>query len=60
MQEEGIFRMDEILEHLSFEEKKFLDCSIKKIESILKEEEYTEEKLFFNQKMERYIRENWI
>ncbi|MCI7342450.1 MAG: DNA repair protein RecO [Fusobacterium necrophorum] len=59
MQEEGIFRMDEILEHLSFEEKEISRLLYqKKIESILKEEEYTEEKLFFLiKKMERYIRE---
>lgn len=59
MQEEGIFRMDEILEHLSFEEKEISRLLYqKKIESILKEEEYTEERLFFLiKKMERYIRE---
>ncbi|KYM43362.1 DNA repair protein RecO [Fusobacterium necrophorum] len=59
MQEEGIFRMDEILEHLSFEEKEISRLLYqKKIESILKEEEYTEEKLFFLiKKMERHIRE---
>ncbi|RXZ69479.1 DNA repair protein RecO [Fusobacterium necrophorum] len=59
MQEEGIFRIDEVLEHLSFEEKEISRLLYqKKIDSIVREEEYTQEKLFFLiKKMENYIGE---
>lgn len=59
MQEEGIFRMDEILEHLSSEEKEISQLLYhKKVESIIREDSYTQEKiLFLIKKMEIYIRE---